>query len=83
MKKFLAVILASSVALPIFAQDKALLETLVKKGVTLTVASKRDITLIDGVCSYLKTKCSVHIKLNTGMNRLGASKPSEIKEILA
>ena len=32
MKKFLAVILASSIPLPIFAQDKALLETLVKKG---------------------------------------------------
>lgn len=32
MKKFLALIFSSVIALPIFAQDKALLETLVKKG---------------------------------------------------
>lgn len=59
------------------------LETLIKKEITLTVNSKRDITLIDGVCSYLGVKAKVHIKLNTGMNRLGASTVYEINEILS
>lgn len=58
------------------------LETLIKKEITLTVTSKRDIVLIGGVCRLLKTKANVHIKLNTGMNRLGVSTESEVLEIL-
>ncbi len=63
--------------------DEDYLETLIKKGIILTVTSKRDMMLIDGVSSELKIRAKVHIKLNTGMNRLGASTVFEVNEILS
>lgn len=59
------------------------LETLIKREITLTVTSKRDIALISGISKSLNKRAKVHIKLNTGMNRLGVSSVYEINEILS
>lgn len=65
------------------AVDERYLDVLIRKKITLTVASKRDMLIIDRVCSELKTPACVHVKLNTGMNRLGASSVYEVNEIMS
>ncbi|MBO7214398.1 MAG: alanine racemase, partial [Clostridia bacterium] len=62
--------------------DKEQLENLVLKDITLTVCDKRQVIEIAEVCQRLSTTASVQIKLNTGMNRLGASTINEVGDIL-
>ncbi len=57
-------------------------ERLVENGVTLTVSSKREVLAVVKACEKLNKKAFVHVKINTGMNRLGASNLFEINEII-
>ncbi len=63
--------------------DENYLERLIEKDITLTITSKRDAILLDGICSGLNKRAKVHIKLNTGMNRLGLSSVYEVNEVLS
>ena len=58
-------------------------ERLVKNGITLTVSSKAEVISVVKACEKLGVSASVHIKLNTGMNRLGASSAFEVNEIIS
>ena len=53
------------------------LECAIENHLTLTVENINQIEKIDKVCSRLKKRAKVHIKVNTGMNRLGC----EIEDI--
>ncbi len=57
-------------------------ERLVDNGVTLTVSSKSEALAVIRACEKLNKRASVHIKLNTGMNRLGASNVFEVNDII-
>ncbi len=61
---------------------KDYIETLIKRDITLSVTSKCDMALISGISKSLNKRAKVHIKLNTGMNRLGVSSVYELGEIL-
>lgn len=54
------------------------LKLCIDKNITITVNSLEYVNLITSNINNLK----VHIKLNTGMNRLGISKISELKEVI-
>ncbi len=62
---------------------KEYIEPLVLNGVTLTICNKASLLDVVAVCSKIKKKARVHIKLNTGMNRLGVSSISEVNEIIS
>ncbi|MBQ3235873.1 MAG: alanine racemase [Clostridia bacterium] len=62
---------------------KSAIESLVLKDITLTVCDKRQIVDIAEVCDKLGRQASVQLKLNTGMNRLGASTESEVNDIVS
>lgn len=57
-------------------------ERLISKDITLTVSTKSEIIAVSKACEKLNKKATVHIKLNTGMNRLGASNIFEVSEII-
>ena len=61
---------------------KSSLESLILKDITLTVCDRRQVIDIAEACSHLGRVAKVHVKLNTGMNRLGASTLNEINGIL-
>ena len=58
------------------------LESLIDKDITLTVSTKSEMLAVEKACEKLQKCATVHIKLNTGMNRLGASSIFEISEII-
>ena len=58
------------------------LERLISHNVTLTVCSKIDLLSVIDVCSKLKKQAFIHVKLNTGMNRLGLDSVNALSEIL-
>ncbi len=54
----------------------------VRYGLTLTCQSIQDLINIDLACKKLDKKCYVHIKYNTGMNRLGVDGLDNLKKIV-
>ena len=54
--------------------DSDLIDTAVKNNITLTVEDLEYLKL-------LKDKCKIHIKINSGMNRLGVSTTTELDEM--
>ncbi len=57
-------------------------ESLINKDITLTVSTKSEMLAISKACEKLGKTANVHIKLNTGMNRLGASSIFDVNEII-
>jgi len=55
------------------AYDKGSVRHAVINYLTLTVCAPEDILHLESVCKKLNIVCDVHIKVNTGMNRLGVS----------
>lgn len=53
----------------------------IKSNVELLISSREDFELIRQVTKNSKQKCFVHLKLNTGMNRLGFNSSFEICEL--
>ncbi len=62
---------------------KEYLDTLILNDITLTVCDKFSLIDIVDVCHKINKKAKIHLKLNTGMNRLGASTISEVSEIIS
>ena len=58
------------------------LDSLVDKDITLTVSTKSEMLAVIKTCEKLQKCATVHIKLNTGMNRLGASSIFDVNEII-
>ena len=54
--------------------DSDLIDTAIKNNITLTVEDLEYLKL-------LKDKCKIHIKINSGMNRLGVSTTTELDEM--
>ena len=67
------------VLLPPFKDD---IPVAVKHNLTLTVESIFDVIRINEECVRQNRTAGVHVKINTGMNRLGVSEIKELKEIL-
>ncbi len=57
-------------------------ERLIFNGVTLTASSKAEVISIIKGCERVNKGAKIHLKLNTGMNRLGASTLLEVGEII-
>ena len=57
-------------------------ERLIENQVTLTVSSKAEVLSVIKACEKLNKTAKIHVKLNTGMNRLGASSLLEVSEII-
>ena len=57
-------------------------ERLIENQVTLTVSSKVEVLSVIKACEKLNKTAKIHLKLNTGMNRLGASTLLEVGEII-
>ena len=62
---------------------KDFIEPLISNDITLTICDKASLLDIIAVCNKIKKKARVHLKLNTGMNRLGVSSISEVNEIIS
>ena len=58
------------------------LELLISKGIRLTVDTLSDVESIKNACIKLNKKAFVHIKLNTGMNRLGVKTNLQLSTLL-
>lgn len=58
------------------------LDSLIDKNITLTVTNKSEMLAVIKTCERLNKCATVHVKLNTGMNRLGASSIFDINEII-
>ena len=54
----------------------------VRYGLTLTCQSIQDLKNIDLACKKLDRNCLVHIKYNTGMNRLGVDGLDNLKKLI-
>ena len=70
---------------PILILNMALkqnLEMLIKNQISLSVSSLKYLKTIINVAKKLKIKAKVHIKINTGMNRLGFSNIGSFKKAL-
>lgn len=67
------------VLIPPFKSD---LQTAIKYNLTLTVDSVFDVIRIEEECLRQNRTANVHIKFNTGMNRLGVDRLKDLKEIL-
>lgn len=65
--------------LPLKAQEVALA---VDYNLTLTIESIAQASFICGYCKQSGKKCKVHIKINTGMNRLGVDNLEELQKLL-
>lgn len=50
--------------------------------ISLSVSSLKYLIQLNAVAKKLNHPVKIHLKINTGMNRLGLSKPSELKKIL-
>lgn len=57
------------------------LHNLIRNGVRLTVDNVDDVMHIEAIASALKKRAYVHIKINTGMNRLGVKIKSEFLQV--
>ena len=64
------------------ALDKDECERAVFHRLTLTVESAYDIAFLENVCENMNSSVLVHLKINTGMNRLGVCGEKEIKDTL-
>lgn len=62
--------------------SQADLPTLIKKGIRLTVDSLQDVEFISTAAADLSKRAYVHIKVNTGMNRLGVKTPLQLQTLL-
>lgn len=61
---------------------KSVLESLIRKNVTLTVCNKAQLLDIVDASNKLGKVAKIHLKLNTGMNRLGADTVTEVNELV-
>lgn len=57
------------------------LEEILKLSASICVSSMEELLLAQKICSRLKQKIGVHLKINTGMNRLGTT-PKEAIQLL-
>ncbi|MBX9723480.1 MAG: alanine racemase [Candidatus Obscuribacterales bacterium] len=76
---------ATGVQLPILLLSPCpawALPTALDADLTLTVTSSSQIEDISAVCQRLKRKASIHLKIDTGMHRLGIS-PDKLSELLS
>lgn len=55
----------------------------VAQGLTLTICDGRMVHLVEEACSRLGRSAEVHLKLDTGMGRIGARNAQEVREVLA
>ena len=62
---------------PAFAEE---METSVRNEITLTVCARENIIALQQVCQQLSTIGTVHLKVDSGMGRIGAS-PAEAPEL--
>lgn len=62
--------------------DESDLPNLIKRGIRLTVDTLQDVEKIISVATELNKKAYVHIKVNTGMNRLGVKTNLQLKTLL-
>ena len=67
------------VLIPPFNED---LEKSIFYNLTLTVENKEQIEAIEKECEKQKSKAKIHIKYDTGMNRLGLKGIENLKEVL-
>ena len=58
------------------------IKTLIENGISLTIFSLKSLREVTNVCKTYNLKAKVHIKLNTGMNRLGISTNFELKKVV-
>lgn len=65
---------------PAFCENYAVL---IKRGITLIVSTLSELKEIAKTAKSMHIVASVHIKINTGMNRLGANSVCEINEMLS
>jgi len=54
----------------------------ISKNIHFSVFCKKDVLKIEKIVKNTPQKCKIHIKINSGMHRLGISKQSELDEIL-
>ena len=64
------------------AFSKESLKELILNDISLTVYNKTQLNLIIKQSKRLETKAKIHLKINTGMNRLGIKKKGYFKELL-
>lgn len=62
--------------------NKEKLEELILNDISLTIFSFKQLSEILSICKKLNRTCKVHIKINTGMNRLGIKSKSYFKKML-
>lgn len=55
----------------------------VSEGLTQTVCDARGVELLQDACRKLGKAASAHLKIDTGMNRIGARTEEEVKAVLA
>lgn len=60
-------------------EDKEEIEYLISKGISFNLFTKSLIEKVETVSKKLNLPAKVHLKINTGMNRLGASKKEAIE----
>ncbi len=56
---------------------------LIKYKITMTICSDDEIYLIDKTAKKLSMKAMIHIKVDTGMGRIGLRTPEELKHIIS
>ncbi len=62
--------------------SKENIKTMIEKNISLTVYSIKNLIEIINICKKEKLKSNIHIKLNTGMNRLGVKNKSTFLKML-
>ena len=62
--------------------DSQDLPKLIKSGIRLTCDTLADISAINEIATHLNKRAYVHIKLNTGMNRLGIKTAQQLQQLL-
>ena len=75
----------NNISLPILVMGyipETYFELAIKNNITITVFSTNQANQINKICKQLKMKCMVHIKIDTGFNRLGFKvEENTIKEL--